>query len=72
MPTRIRQIFEQGTGKLLSLEPYEVSDEQIQNEQEEAEIEKIKSVLAADWDTTQMQKVLKLLIRRLVSKGILP
>ena len=52
--------------------PYEVSDEQLADEAEAKEVEKIKAVLEKNWTSAEAVTYLKLLIKRLLKKGILP
>lgn len=62
--TRYTEVYEQGTGKLLRKEPYEVSDEQLAEENEAKEIEQIMNSLS---DSDPLKKVIK----RLMKKGLL-
>lgn len=68
--TRYTEVYKDG--KLIAQEPYEVSDAELADEAEAAEIEQIKDALEQSWDGTKTTTVLKKLIKRLVKKGILP
>lgn len=57
---------------LVSKEPYEVSDEQLADEKEAQEIEKLKDMLSQIWTASQTQDILKKLLVRLYKKGIIP
>lgn len=52
--------------------PYEVPDEKLADEAEAREVEKIQAILEQNWTSAQAIKYLKLLIKRLLKKGILP
>jgi len=70
METRYTEVYKDG--KMIKQEPYEVSDEQLADEAEAAEIEQIKDTLDSITTAAQAITILKKLIRRLVKKGILP
>jgi hypothetical protein len=69
--TRYVRIFRDG--ELVGQEAYEVNDEQLADEAEAAEVKtKIAAALEVDWTAAQLQTAVKLLVRRLLRKGVLP
>ena len=70
METRYIEVYQDG--ELIAKEPYEVSDEQLQDEQEQRDIAAIKDKLEQPWTASEAQAILKKLINRLIKKGILP
>lgn len=59
-------------GQLIEEIPYEVSDEQLAEEAEEREVAKVEALLEQGWDNKMAIKVLKIVVKRLLKKGILP
>jgi len=68
----IRYVKVYENGILVAEEPYEVSDEQLAEEQEAEQIRQIEAILDKDWTAAQSQEILKKLIKRLLKKGLLP
>jgi len=71
---RYIRVYKQGTypPELLEEEPYEVSDEELAEEQEVEQVKQIEAILDKDWTAAQSQEILKKLIKRLLKKGVLP
>lgn len=59
-------------GNVIRQVPYEVSDEEFEDEVESAQVQQILKILGQDWTAAQAINYLKLLIKRLLRKGIIP
>jgi len=70
--TRYIREYEQGTGKLLRTTPYIISDAQLADEAQEKEVQKIINALGEEWTPAQTTTRVKMLIRRLLAKGLIP
>lgn len=62
--TRYSEVYEQGTGQLISYEPYEVSDEQLQQEADEARATEILATSPSAITMPEIWQLLRILARR--------
>ena len=69
--TRYIQI-EDGKGNIVEMRPYEVTDEQIQDEKDRAAMEKAEQMINAINTLPQAKAFLKKLCKRLFKNGALP
>ncbi len=70
--TRVETTYYDEHGNKIGKEMKEVSDEELADEAEAREVEKIKAVLDSGWTNADAIRYLKLLIRRLLKKGVIP
>jgi len=60
--TRYAEIYEQGTGKLLSREPYEVNDEELKIEAAIETIRRVQQKAKKGWTLTDIKDLLEALL----------
>lgn len=66
--TRHIEIYEQGTGEVIGYEPYEVSDEQLQSEHDEA---RATEILATSPNVITMPEIWELLRILIQHQGLI-
>jgi len=62
--TRYKEVYEQGTGKLLRREPYVVSDEELEIERLMMVRDKILAKPKKDWTIEDIKNLLEILVQQ--------